>query len=37
MSLPFVSYGRSSLLISFLATGVLMNIARRGHLRGSGR
>ncbi len=35
ISLPFVSYGRSSLLISFLATGVLMNIARRGHARGS--
>ncbi len=28
ISLPFISFGRSSLLVSFLATGVLMNIAR---------
>ncbi len=27
ISLPFISFGRSSLLVSFLATGVLMNIA----------
>jgi len=28
ISLPFISFGRSSLLISFLATGVIMNVAR---------
>ena len=28
ISLPFVSFGRSSLLVSFLATGVLMSVAR---------
>jgi cell division protein FtsW len=30
VSLPFVSYGRSALLVTFLATGVLINIARQG-------
>lgn len=29
ISLPFISYGRSSLLVSFLATGVIMSVARR--------
>jgi cell division protein FtsW len=28
VSLPFVSFGRSNLLVSFLATGVIMNVAR---------
>ncbi len=28
ISLPFISYGRSSLLVSFLATGVIMSVAR---------
>jgi cell division protein FtsW len=28
ISLPFVSFGRSSLLVSFLATGILMSVAR---------
>jgi cell division protein FtsW len=30
ISLPFVSFGRSSLLIAFLATGVIMSVARYG-------
>ena len=30
ISLPFVSYGRSALLVTFLATGVLINVARQG-------
>jgi len=30
ISLPFVSFGRSSLLVSFLATGVIMSVARQG-------
>lgn len=29
VTLPFVSYGRSSLLVCMMATGVLINIARR--------
>lgn len=44
VALPFVSYGRSNLLVSFAAAGVLMNIAAAGcrqrdireHLTGSG-
>ncbi len=35
VSLPFISFGRSSLLVSFLATGVLMNIAVLRGRRGS--
>lgn len=30
ISLPFLSYGRSGLVVTFLATGVLLNIARQG-------
>ncbi len=30
ISLPFLSYGRSGLVVAFLATGVLLNIARQG-------
>ena len=30
ISLPFISFGRSGLLVAFLATGVLLNIARQG-------
>jgi cell division protein FtsW len=30
LALPFVSYGRSSLLASFLAVGVLLSVARAG-------
>jgi cell division protein FtsW len=30
ISLPFVSFGRSALLMTFLATGVLINVARQG-------
>jgi cell division protein FtsW len=30
ISLPFLSYGRSALLVTFLATGVLINVARQG-------
>ena len=30
ISLPFLSYGRSGLLVTFLAAGVLLNIARQG-------
>jgi cell division protein FtsW len=30
LTLPFVSYGRTSLLVSFVAVGVLLGIGRRG-------
>ena len=30
ISLPFLSYGRSGLVVTFLSTGVLLNIARQG-------
>ncbi len=30
LALPFVSYGRTSLLVSFLAVGVLLSVARAG-------
>jgi cell division protein FtsW len=30
IALPFLSYGRSGLVVAFLATGVLLNIARQG-------
>jgi len=30
ISLPFLSFGRSGLVVTFLATGVLLNIARQG-------
>jgi len=33
ISLPFISFGRSGLLVAFLATGVLLNIARQGRER----
>jgi cell division protein FtsW len=33
ITLPFVSYGRSSLLICLMAVGVLINIARHGERR----
>ncbi len=37
LTLPFVSYGRSNLLLSFLMTGILVNIgSRRERVAGSG-
>ncbi len=35
ISLPFLSYGRSALLVTFLSTGVLINVARHGGTRRS--
>ena len=38
LTLPFMSYGRSSLVISLVATGMLINIGRqRGRPRAAGR
>jgi cell division protein FtsW len=38
LTLPFMSYGRSSQIISLLATGILINIGRsRGKPRRSSR
>jgi cell division protein FtsW len=38
LTLPFMSYGRSSLVISLLGTGILINIGRlRGKLTASGQ
>ena len=35
LSLPFLSYGRSNLVVSLIATGIIMNVARqRGGARG---
>ncbi len=36
ISLPFLSYGRSALLVAFLSTGVLISVARHRHARGAG-
>jgi cell division protein FtsW len=36
INLPFLSYGRSALLVTFLSTGVLINVARHGGARRSG-
>ena len=37
LTLPFVSYGRSNLLLSFLISGILVNIgSRREHVVGAG-
>jgi cell division protein FtsW len=33
VTLPFFSYGRSSLLVSLIAVGLLMNIARHAGRR----
>ncbi|KPK05138.1 MAG: hypothetical protein AMS20_07310, partial [Gemmatimonas sp. SG8_28] len=36
ISLPFLSYGRSALLVAFLSTGVLISVARHRQARGAG-
>jgi cell division protein FtsW len=37
LTLPFLSYGRSSLLVSLLSTGVIMNVGARRLSAGGGR
>lgn len=34
--LPFLSYGRSALLVNFIALGLCLSVARRGRLAGTG-
>jgi cell division protein FtsW len=35
ISLPFLSYGRSAMLVAFLSTGVLISVARHQQARGA--
>jgi cell division protein FtsW len=37
LPLPFISYGRSNLLVSLFATGVMVNVARQRHAPGARR